>query len=836
MAINVNVTERKVFNEFKNGISFSNSPSDFTRNLTGSVMEKVRILTTYDVEVVSILGQPNRERLHSSSFDGNVLIIDKNDGVNWNEDGFFVGQSVYVLAEGGGSSQVDSDRTILEIRGDVIEIDMGFSGYPSPIDPPNFKIYLQTPLTALVYNFGLIENDDNYSSISLVTQNSMGYYGVNVGDTGGAAGFPLWGRLDTFIDLEKLGKFNDFVTGNARARFVGGNDTNTNQTFEVEHTLVINPFYLDGELSDLKRGILPDFLDGTNSLKYVNKAEWREVLNNPNRSYSITDDNEKGSVAWFDESFNGFNNNYNIDSIEYEEDATGAEADGIIVSGRTKIIITISKKSGSLISGDRFGVYISYLPIEEDYKNVIETNLLQNFIYDRALSTADNASPVVGDDFIQSITSQTSGGILTIECIVEYSNEQKAFLSQRLKENIGNYVIGIQAGDKNLSSGNSDRVILKAVGTFDQNADIDGLISIENMLMFPHNESIASGEGFTNMTSWNEDGLVSTFDLKLDLNKQALFNNLSFALIAYNDTTKDFFILNESNIDLSNSPISGGVQQIEIDSNRGYILKDNSQFNFLKITTGTNAAGIQTYNCSYAQKIAWQEWIENLNVNEVFINTSEPNNNQNLKSSNYSLKEGYTIRLAVISNLFGVSDLGVSGDTDYLQISQPITTYDYEEDGNVTPEWSAEIKTRRLSNNEDLLGAILTDESTIFETIWTNSNGAVLSTDGIWTIHRIEETDQAGFNITELSSINEPLENQTLIPLQGETLLDMAIESGNIVTRCLIDGEKIEPSVSYNLSSRIHNGITTNLPFKVTSPSSEIKDTSGTVESKIEAT
>jgi len=65
-------------------------------------------------------------------------------------------------------------------------------------------------------------------------------------------------------------------------------------------------------------------------------------------------------------------------------------------------------------------------------------------------------------------------------------------------------------------------------------------------------------------------------------------------------------------------------------------------------------------------------------------------------------------------------------------------------------------------------------------------------------------------------------------------LLDIQVVSGNIVMECLIDGSVAQSGINYNLSSRIH-GVATIIDGKLTSPLGELKDTSGTVETKVEA-
>jgi hypothetical protein len=332
------------------------------------------------------------------------------------------------------------------------------------------------------------------------------------------------------------------------------------------------------------------------------------------------------------------------------------------------------------------------------------------------------------------------------------------------------------------------------------------------------------------MTAWNEDGLAVDFDFDIDLNKDAHVNNLDFKLLAQNPTTGNIFELDSFNYPIAGAVVSGGVQQFNITTTRGYTLKNNDQFNDVTINVGSNIGGVQSYNGRFAQKVSWQEWIQNLDVNTIFYDSGEPFNNFNDKASNYSALNGYEIKLAISANLFGTNAFGVSGLTDYLFLSPALKVFDYKEDGLTPAVWSGVIETFNPLTSVSLGGAILTGQNTLFRTTWTNSNGAVTSLADMWGINRIEISNQLGYDITEMSSINDPATNQLLIPSNG-TKLDMYLSGGNVVMDCLIDGALASSGVNYNLSSRINKSNTS--PFlKATSPNSIQKDTSGVIDSK----
>jgi len=486
---------------------------------------------------------------------------------------------------------------------------------------------------------------------------------------------------------------------------------------------------------------------------------------------------------------------------------------------------------------ERAGVYVSYLPNQDEYENTTLTDFNENFLYDNSLNNEGLSPTVGGNNIISNFEiGNLSGNTMTLTFDVEYSSLQKAFLSQRNNQEDIYFIIGVQLGDVTLSSGNSDRVTLLAdVNTYDESADIPDLIVNPSFNLFPYKDEVGVDTGFTSLIQWNEDGITMEGSFDLNLNKDAVLNTLEFRLVAENSTSGSFFELDSFVFNVANPVVVNGVQQFNLVATRGYNLESGSQFNDVSLTNGGLSAGLQTYNLRFSQKISWQDWIANNLVDSVFYDNSKINDNFNYKSSNYSDLNGYNIKLSMFSNLSGTSDLGVGGITDYHILTAPITVYDYDLDGNVIPEWSGTIETFNPLNLTDLDGAILTGQDTLFRITWVNVNGAITDLTDITAIHRIEETDQNGYDIDEVGTLYSFPSNNRVIPKGGFTNLDMYLDSGNVITECLINGSRLNTGIGYNLSGKIEVESTVTPNGKLMSPSNESKDTSGTVETKVES-
>ena len=798
----VQILERstKYYNQFNNGIGFTDNLSEYTDNFTGSVMNKIKLVKTLQVQWFSISKDSGATWTVNTA--AGLISSSTNTFI---DDGFAVGDKI-IYEELTANAGANFTGEITSISPNTMLFNVT-SGSRNNVDTDAI-ILGYTDLTSLNYRFGLIGNSESFNTESKVSGNDQGYYGSGIGfDTGGGV------RDTNFVTLQKLGSYQDWITGTVRARFVSSNYNPStarfgSQTFEIEHEFIINPWYLEGEITNLQNNVLPNLFTGLNTLKYVYSPGFRTVLSNPNTEKSIQLDTELGSVAWFGENFNGFNSNYRVNSIDYSEEATGNNADGVLITSKTTILVEVENLLGNFNAAERAGVYISYLPEQIEYTDTILTDLKENFLYDVALNNG-GLSPTVGDEGI--ITEfeiiNVVGNTMTLSFDVEYSLAQKLRLSGLNSQSPAQYLIGVELGDASIADqGNSDKLILLAdVNQYDESADIPDLLNFTKFDILTHEKQLGVLGGTTDVTAWNEDGVLVDYTFNLDLNKEAVLNSLDFLLVAYDPITKKYFELDKYSFNIFPSIVSGGIQQLILNATRGYILKVGDQFNDVNLEVGANVANLQDYNGLIGQKFSWQDWIENLDVDTIFFDPTKPNNNFNLKTSNYSFLNGYEIRLAFFGNVFGTSDLGVSGLTDYLTLTPPLRVYDYENDGNVTPVWTETIETFDASGTNNLGGAILTGQDTLFRSTWVNSGGTVTSLTGLWGINRIEETNQIGFSITEMSTLNLPSSNQLLKPKNGLTLCDIQIVGGNVVLECLIDGNIAQSGVNYNLSTRIQD-------------------------------
>lgn len=801
MAVKFRQIGFKLYDQLSNGLNFDTNLTKFKDNLAGFVGGRYKAVIDFGV-YVNWYDDSDQTTLELN-FTSNWL---QSKGVNWSNEGFNVGDKIEFWAKyqgvkynyGVNITSIIDDRIYFSIVGGSGLITGSYTGEKA--------VFLQSQPTAINYNFGFVENSDEYSNNSILTGESQTYYGA-------------YQTLGVATDLTPKGANKDWVSGNCKFEGVGvSNITNINNfeiakefSYQITHEFILNPFYEEGQISNLtnENGIIqPPYLLGDFSLKYVYEPELRRELSNPNTSVSFKEENQLGSVAYFNENYNGYNNPYSVVSVAYEDAITSESLESINPSINTLVDFRVSKPT-SITANHTLSFNIFKCSSQEEYLNTTQTDLEQNFLFDNLTCEVGGAF-VSGTGIVKNVQA-IAQTLNEFQCIAEigYSNDEQL----KIKEN-DFFVISVAVQDNSLTAGNEDTVnLLLDVKQYDTQIDISGLATMPVFDLFdPKAQS-----GYSSLYAFNEDNINAECQLSLNRSSKAFLNSISTKLLAYNPATFEYFELDSFNIDYD-EVINGEIQQINYSSVKGYPDSITSKQNDVEFYFVASFSGTTTYNLNFGQKINWKDWIYNRNADTIFYNNQKPNNNLNFKASNYSNLNGYEIRLGVLANIYGVDDLGRSGNTDYLFLSQKLNTADYDSNTEI----SGTIELFDTETNASLGTSPRSDKDSLFKATWTN---LTLIADA-WGINRIERNDNVGNTLYELSSLTDYI-GGILKPVAGETKLKIEQVGADIVATCLIDYTKLEQGVSYNLSSRI------NLSAEI-NPDTKLK-TTGAIKLKTDA-
>jgi len=779
------------FNQFVNGELLDQNLNIFTNNLAGNITDKMRTRQT-----VAISWTAESDAINGFVLNGNTLT---QNGANFINDDFTIGDIISVY-DNVGASFVFEDRTIVSLSATQIVFDG--AGVAS-LTYPDAKLYGKTPLEALRFRFGLIENNEPTNFVSKIDGTAENSFSANnVGfDTGGGV------RSLVPVNLISANGVNswkeDFDSATVAFISTGTQSEDYAQTFEINHYFSIFPFYLDGELSNIQNLIQPPLFSSINTLKYVYNAQFNTTLSNPNGTKSVLIDNVRGSVGWYNEGLNGGPNLYSIDDLVYTNQDNLQVVTEINSQQKTKVEFNVLSSQSSFTINTDVAVGIAILPQSLNYQQNANT-IDENFILDRAFTKVDLA-------FIDSsiITNYTAVFNNTGEISVAFDVDYLAAIEPTLANK--NYIIFASTGDSTQGSQKTDRVTLKVDSQlYFYNPDVVDLMWIDKMSHFPHNVDDTNAAGsFDNYAGWIEDGFEIKVPFELNSYLGAKMQNLKVHFSAWNPSTDDRFDLQSYNFTLSGgTPISqfpfDDYFSYNVNSTRGFQLVNGSQFNNAVLTTiGPALRGpinVVQYELKLGIKANFEEWILQPDANTVFYDANEPNNGLNKKSSNYSLKEGYELVVIIESNL---TKAKATYSTNYQFLSQPHEYYDYNLDNNVTPDWSVEIVTID-ENGINTNGVLQTSINTTIQATFTPLSG----TTGLIAPYGIIRLNQSGGNIQtiyELSSIRESILNNPLIPLVGESYTKLTDNGTTVVLECLVDGSLLNATTNYDISATLRD-------------------------------
>ena len=626
MATEIRVVGQKFYSKLKNGNTYTEETSDFSQHLKGGVLEEIKAV--FNVQVgwyLEISG--GTAVLYVDNVAGTVRL--QISGKNFSNEGFSIGDT-YKYSDPGVApdSGFAFTGTILSISdGEMLMTYENLTGalnagYSRPLET-NF-ITGTTLKTALKYDFGLIENDEAINFLSKLTRTTQTYLfqGIN------------HATPNVFVDGVTQGNNKAAYTGSSKVAFVGYsidkdeiNPSNTTQEFQIEHTFKINPVYKDGELDALKGLDIPPLrFNGDSSLKYVFQTEFRTVLSNPNTSMVSEYDSQIGSVGYIGESYNGFANNYSLSSLAYS--VGGVSADKLEVGGVTSVSFNVSAPQSTFTPSTPF--IVGHTAIVDSTSYAFNADVYDDVWTDETLRTVTGASSVDGTLIKNLVVSYNNTGSLSVSFDVEFTSAQKARLSDGQ-----DYMLYYTVQNPSLTTDEGDKVTDKIdINYYFKNNDVAGLFDFETLTQYPH--PLDSTEvGFTNALTFNESGMMANGVFWV-LN-DATLNDLKFDIAVYKFSDDTWDSLRSLVIDLSDQTTVNGIQRIELDTTRGYILEDDSIFNYLKITTGSNDGTKQFYSIQVGYRIPWQSWLEFKDAPVDFYDTSKSYNGLNQKASNYSM-------------------------------------------------------------------------------------------------------------------------------------------------------------------------------------------------------
>lgn len=813
----VKIISRKYNNQFY-------SSGNFTDWLIGNVGDWQRLELTFEA-FVDYKASP-AESISVNEVDKTLQL---NNGKAWNFYGFDIGDVCtfdYILIEDADNDGTFTETpysasfTILNLYGNIIEYSGTLDFHDFNIIPTdrgnikitNVKIETDKAPQGMKFRYSHITND-NYQSKTLSsfidgTVTEFSYAGLNLLGTG-QSGF-----------LNPDGLQSGMAIDTCTVEKVAG----TVPTFKINCDFMFASIFED--ISNLETKTAPSILYNAGSLtdnfEIVVYPEW----NNPNTviSNDLEHTARLGNTGWFNENFNGLDNNFVLESIKYR-DISGNPLSQLDYSRPVVLEVEISGIQ-NLTNDTEFGLGFAWIPVNEvDYKskrtpyhNNLYINTGRKFI-EGSFNLNENTGTIVyqgntNNDARMDVMAE--GNVMFVKVSANKARMKVRFMPNAdfvstfnaKNENDRNYLIWVSVANHSLPINFSDRVSIAVdynhmVKVIPPAGPINGMTN--TFVEHPYADN-AIGNPF--LFGHIEDDILNRVIFKIDKRLMKL-HDITFGVEIFNKETKQSYVLENITENLALfPPDANGVQQISIDKSRGFKLVSGNNKNFVRMSRETSLDdGIHVgYKCYFATKIRWEDWIIRNGVPLEFFNGSLPNNGYHNNWLDYQRNGvdyvlNFFVQVTTIeNNVFkthkNVFPFQVNGYDENLNI-QTQHTY-YRDSDNTVLNIGTDPDTGKP------LGVILSNEPTRIEIIYTN-----LATDfdfaKTYCVISIEEYNGAGeVNYRQLSSIWLSEEDNPLKPMSGEDNLKLESIAPNVIkSSCIIEPSLLNKVSKFKITGRI---------------------------------
>lgn len=712
MASDFNVLSSKFFDQIVNDFDFSGTTTSFNPILKGNTGDIIKLTQRIQVSTSYNLTEDKTCTLDSLF---SITCFD-----DWYVEGFYPTANVRVEASGGGSTNI----TILSISGVGNSRFTISSAHATAINA--LGIPYDEGVTTIIFKLISVPTYINYK------------YGLNpVGYTGESYQSPLDTNIQCYysntIPLTPTTATGLFLgaelgadLGSMDVSFITTDDLYHHQ-IEINHTFKI-PYYISGQIPNLEGVIAPEDYTGTNTYRYDNRYE----LGTPTYHNSVfVNFGTLGSVGYFNQNFNGLVNDYVISELSI----SNASGSGVLESTEVNAVyFKVTSSTDNFQSGINVIMGHSKLPTTDEYQNKLNP-YNDIWLFETLLNVegAGTTSDTIITDLEVNIDTSK---VLEVECNIQFT------ALQQLKIDTGkNYLLWFTVANKDLADSEIiDRVNLVVdVNGYSKNKDISGLLTNNDTFFYP-SWSAFTGTKYSNFTGGDGDIWGAEVEFKMLKTANTKIIGANFKVLASNgsntmelsNTYFPIFPIEETFDGLYNNQ----VLNLDIANNINIPETDplNRLIGLIEASIVSMTEQDAYFRCGF--QTPWRDWVENLNISMEFYDITKPNNNRNLKTSNYSGLLSYVI--------YGVWEFQVSNNTYpdtptvYQIYSSPTTIIDF--DSAFWSMTSADTTLETLSG--DPVFEISVDEDLIVKIKFTHALGvlALNTLDGFVWIERDTST------------------------------------------------------------------------------------------------
>lgn len=794
--------------------------------LLGNVGDWQKITLACEFSVEKQFSQSKPLLLENSGFD---LVL--GDGTEWSEFGFDTGDVItwslrFASLDGNGNPippfpiTISQTRQIVLLQGDRITLDnawlndinmLPFNNAQLRLDQVVIYVDKKPQGAEILYSHLPNSEADNANLISFIDGTKTRMIAEYMHTLTG------WQNMD-FIGLQ-----SGMSLRSGRWIFDGKEGTHTYKyRFEIE--FMLSSFFED--LSNFETMTAPsqvfDAESLTDNFEIIGFPEW----NNPNTQIKSDKKATKrlGNTGWFNENFNGLDNDFTVLSVEYTDVVSGSIIQRLSYGAETKVKAVISGIPNLANGLTKLGVGFIFLPEDEELFKELETPFHQNLFVNTAggLGTGVFTPTATPSTTVYTGYTNVSGVSMDVKDVHFYIQGSNLVYEATFRPSAGfanyiggldeierNYALWVSVGDRNEITNFADRVsLLLDYNTMDLFIPPVGEYAPMSIKFgeHPYTETEVRGAGCGDFRV--EDDILTAIPFKVDITGD-IPTKLEFLLEVERIADGVKYELQRYSIDLTGFPNDGaGVPQWNYDQIRGFKLESGNNKNWVKVKRDPteDSGNEKAYIAYYAFKIRWEDWILRTGVPFDFYNSNELNNGFNNDWVQYLSNSGWRFQFTVhtFASLNGSL-------VRYVNIEE-LEFKDYDTNGDIQTTWSI----LRESDGTNLpvsvepstgkpLGVLLKGEQVRLQVLYKKLSGNFASLGAYYGTICIEVDKGAGqFEFRQLSTVWGSESDNPLIPLQGESKTKKTLVSpSEILLECLVEPSLLTEAQRYKLSSRL---------------------------------
>lgn len=659
-------------------------------------------------------------------------------------------------------------------------------------DVDTTAIYGKRIIDRAYFYFNLIDNDLPISFMSLIDNETMMRF---VSGTGFS---PSAGSEAMRVATNSKG----WVAYKPDITFYHADDLY--QEIVVDYDFLIAPWYIVGWLENLKNGMppAPDLWLDFRALRPVIRLDGCFGLLDPKVPHTGSFDLGKGNTAWFDEHMNGEDPVYTKDSISYLVDSKVST--GISVNTSTLVDIYLKKKGGKFSMDDQVRVHFSWLPPDESYVNTKE-DFFESFLFDTVWLQTVDTEVYPGENFAtQSQVIFTcygevldGGDTLHLQMAVQLAGDPKSKLIADGRANRW-YVIGATVESKDVDdSAVSDRNIVRcdvAQAVFNED-DSTASASGGNIRFYDYPIHLNNDYWWDDFEGMGRDTGVAVHDFLVYGAAGALLTDFYVQIEAVHPVYPAF-VLERTNFNVSNFPLSKGAQLIDLTIDRQYPFNaDDIRKNITLIRNeDVDDAGMNGYTLTYPFRARYESWVKLQGANADFPDATQ-------QWSVICADPNWKIKMRIYRNV--KNSAGVT--TTFMEEGNIVIFPDGVAPGS--EGLSMEISTSDVSGDNDFEGNVSFTEDTYvravyFDTLPVLGTGETFEGFFLFNV----EGDSGVFEAQEFGTMDPNGYTNVWKPIAGENKCKITVDgTKSIVLEALIDFSKLpdDHSSKYVISARI---------------------------------